>query len=127
MNPKIKILYVDDEKLNLMIFESYFSEEYEIFTALNGHKGLKLLIENPEIKAVFSDLQMPEMGGVEFIRTAKEKYPEKMYSLVTGFSITSPIIQEAMETKLITKYLRKPISKNKLVEIINEAVNNYSL
>ncbi|NOQ27121.1 MAG: response regulator [Bacteroidales bacterium] len=127
MNPKIKILYVDDEKLNLMLFESFLSEEYEIFTALNGYRALELLVENPEISAIFSDLQMPEMDGVEFIRTAKEKYPEKMYSLVTGFSISSPIIQEAMETKLITKHLRKPINKHMLLKIIDEAVNNYCI
>lgn len=127
MNPKIKILYVDDEKLNLMVFESFFTEEYEIFTALNGSGALELLIENPEIRVVLSDLQMPEMDGVEFIKTAKAKYPKKMYFLVTGFSITSPIIQEAMETKLITRHLRKPINKYMLLKIINEVVNNYCI
>ena len=123
MNSKIKILYVDDEKLNLRIFESYFTDEYEIFTALNGYRGLEILNENPGIIAVFSDMQMPDMEGVEFIRTAKEKHPEKKYSLVTGYSCTSPIIQEAIETKLISTFIRKPLSKIKLIEIINETVN----
>lgn len=127
MNPKIKILYVDDEKLNLMIFESFFSEEYEIFTALNGKRALELLVENPEIRFVFSDLQMPEMNGVEFIRTAKEIYPKKMYYLASGFAIDTPAIQEAMEIKLIVKYLRKPINKHVLLDIINEAVNIYCI
>jgi YesN/AraC family two-component response regulator len=65
------------------------------------------------------------MNGVEFIRTAKEKYPQKMYYLASGFAIDTPAIQEAMEIKLIVKYLRKPINKNVLLDIINEAVNIY--
>lgn len=127
MNPKIKILYVDDEKLNLMLFESFFTDEYEIFTALNASQALNLLIENPDIRFVFSDLQMPGMNGVEFIRTAKEKYSEKMYYLVTAYSNNTPAIQEAMEINLTARYLRKPLNKSVLHEIINEAVKNYSI
>ena len=122
MNPKMKILYVDDEEHNLILFKKLLSKEYEILTALNGHEGLEQLEKNPDTEIIFSDMQMPEMDGLQFISKAKEKYPEKKYSILTCFEIT-PTIKKALDTKLILKYMRKPINKNNLIKTINGLKN----
>ena len=123
MDLKTKILYVDDEELNLVLFKALFSKKYEVLTALDGYKGIELLEENTDIHIVFSDMQMPEMDGIEFIQRAKEKFPYKKYILITAFAVTTPIIQQALETKLIVKHLRKPIDKDEIINTINEAVS----
>lgn len=75
--------------------------------------GLQILMDNPRISLVISDLQMPEMNGIEFIKTAKEKYPDKEYFLISSALINTEI-QQALESKLISGFIQKPIRKGDL-------------
>ena len=115
-------MYVDDEVINTLIFKKYFvKEDFEILTAQDGVKGLKVLEENPDTDIVFSDFQMPGMDGLEFISLAKMKFPEAKYSLITGLT-TTPEIEEALESKLIAKFIRKPLNKNIIIKAVKEMV-----
>lgn len=109
MNEKPKILYVDDEFINLLLFKINFSKKYEVFTAENGLMGLELLDNNHDISIVLSDMKMPAMNGIEFIIKAKAKYPKISYFILTGYEITKEI-QEALNSGLIVKYFRKPFN-----------------
>jgi two-component system response regulator (stage 0 sporulation protein F) len=72
----ITILYVDDEQVNLRIFEINFRKRYNVITAVSGEQGLEKLEENGDIIVVVSDMKMPGMNGIEFIKKAREKiYP----------------------------------------------------
>lgn len=116
MQNKVKILYVDDEPVNLMLFEINFSKGYEILTAESGFLGLEILKENPETLIIISDMKMPSMNGIEFIKMAKVKYPDKKFYILTGYEITKEI-QDALDTGLIMKYFSKPFN---VKEIDNE-------
>ena len=120
MNSNTKILYVDDEVINLLLFKKHLSE-YEVLTAPDGQKGLELLAEIPDISVVFSDMQMQKMDGIEFISKAKKRYPEKKYILLTCLGII-PEIQQALDSKLIMKYIREPINRGEIIEARNEMV-----
>jgi len=113
MNRKPKILYVDDEFINLQLFKINFDNKYEVFTAENGITGLEVLDNNPDIIVVISDMKMPLMNGIEFIKKAKEKYSHIRFYILTGFQITEEI-QEALNSKLILKYFSKPFNLNKI-------------
>lgn len=106
---KTKILYVDDEFLNLEVFKANFGDRYIVVTCNSGPEGLKILNEQDDIKLVISDMKMPEMNGLEFISKAKEKYTDIAYFILTGFDITEEI-KAALENNLIYKYFRKPIN-----------------
>jgi len=71
MNEKIKILYVDDEEPNLYLFKYNFSKYFEVFTANRGSEALEVLNEQHDIKVVISDMKMPLMSGIEFIKKNK--------------------------------------------------------
>jgi CheY-like chemotaxis protein len=122
MSNKIKIMYVDDEKVNLQLFELIFSKKYEVITAISGISALNLLEENLDTMIVISDMKMPLMTGIEFIHIAKEKYPDIKYYILTGYDITNEI-QEALDTKLIMRYFRKPFDINEIDKTISTAVN----
>ncbi len=124
MNKKQKILYVDDEEINLFLFESNFKNNYEVLMAYDGFEGLNLLDSNPDTMLIISDMKMPGMSGIEFIKTAKTKYPDKKYYIHTGFDITDEI-KEALETGLILEYLSKPFDVEKMHKIIAKALNNW--
>ncbi|MBN1116156.1 MAG: response regulator, partial [Bacteroidales bacterium] len=119
---KVKILYVDDEEINLLLFEANFNQKYEVKIAENGLSGLEVLENNPDILIIISDMKMPNMNGIEFINKAKRKYPDKKFYILTGFEITEEM-QKALETGLILKYFSKPFDMNEIESSINEAVN----
>jgi len=121
MNERHKILYVDDESINLLLFEINFRKKYEVLTADNGIKGLEVLNNNPDVLVVVSDMKMPNMNGIEFIKQAKEKHPDIKYYILTGFEITEEI-QEAIKLKLILKYFRKPFNMKEIDTAISEAI-----
>jgi len=117
MNKRIKILYVDDEDVNLELFEIVFSEKFDVVTAVNGEKGLEKLCADGQIKVVISDMKMPGMNGVEFIRLAKEKCNEKLYFILTGYDI-SPEIRDALNSGLIIQYFSKPFNMKEIENAI---------
>lgn len=122
MSDKIKIMYVDDEKMNLLLFELNFNRKYEVITAESGESALKLLETHVDTKVVISDMKMPIMTGVEFIQKAKVKYPDMKFYILTGYDITEEI-QEALDANLILNYFRKPFDFNKIDGAIREVLN----
>jgi len=83
---KHKLLFVDDEVNILKSYKRLFiDEEHEIYTAANGFDALKLM-DKHEFSLILSDYRMPELNGVEFLKLAKEKSPETMRMILTGFA-----------------------------------------
>lgn len=120
MNKKRTILYVDDEEINLMLFEINFNEKFNVITADSGHEGLKLMEGIPDITIVISDMKMPGMNGIEFIKTAKKKFPNVVYFILTGFEITGEI-SKALKDKLINDYFKKPFNMREIEASINKS------
>ena len=119
MSKKVKIIYVDDEEVNVMLFEINFSVNFEVYSGCSGFEGLELLDKHPDVKVVISDMRMPKMNGLEFIKIAKEKYPDKKFYILTGFEITEEI-QDALQSGLIQKYFQKPFDIQEIENTINE-------
>jgi YesN/AraC family two-component response regulator len=121
MSDKLKVMYVDDEEMNLQLFELNFNKRYEVITAENGILALNLLNKHLDTKIVISDMQMPIMTGVEFIKKAKLEYPNIKFYILTGYDITVEI-QEMLDAKLILKYFRKPFDFNEIDKAIITAL-----
>ena len=117
MNKNYTLLYIDDEPINLMLFENIFKKKYTIITAPSGFDGLEKLSMHPEINIVFSDMKMPSMNGVEFVIQAKIKYPDIVYFILTGYDITEEI-SDVLDKKIINKYFRKPFNVKEIEKAI---------
>ena len=116
-----KILYVDDEAINLELLQLTFMNEFTVITAESALEGLKLLELHPDIHVILSDLKMPVMNGLEFIKKVKQDHPDKVCMLLTGF-MESEIMLEGFNQELIFRYLMKPWNKEELGETIQEAL-----
>lgn len=123
---KPKILYVDDEPLNLLLFEANLEKKYEVLKAENGLKGLEVIAANPDIKIVFSDMKMPYMNGIEFIKEASEQIGPCTFYILTGFEITHEI-QKALDSGLIRKYYGKPFSMKEISNEIESVLNLHGI
>lgn len=121
MSSNIKVLYVDDEPINLMLFKANFKKKFDVITAESGSGGLLLLKEHPDTKVVISDMKMPGMSGIEFIRIAKKDYPNVSFYILTGFDITDEI-SNALEEKLIHQYFQKPFNIHEIEHAIKNEV-----
>jgi len=119
------ILYVDDEPVNLMLFEQLFRKRHTVLTANSGFADLEKLKENPEVDVIISDMKMPGMNGIEFIRQAKIFFPKKLFHILTGYEIT-PEIQHALENGLISRYFQKPFNMVEIDHAIGEELGTGS-
>lgn len=119
-----KILYVDDEYINLELFKLNFRNDYHVLTADSAQRGLAL-IRNDAINVVVSDLRMPGMNGLEFIERIKQCSPEKVCILLTAY-IEPNIMLKAINEELIFRYATKPWRKNELSKIIELAFSKYN-
>jgi response regulator RpfG family c-di-GMP phosphodiesterase len=121
--PRINILFVDDEENNLFSFKANFRIKYNVTTALSGDEGLKILDEKP-IDIIITDQRMPNMTGVEFLSKAVEKHPDPMRILLTGFADMNAVI-DAVNKGKIFHYLSKPWNEQELDETIQRAYKVY--
>ncbi len=123
MSTNNKILYVDDEHINLELFKINFRNDFEVFIADSAMKGLEILNEQP-INIIISDLKMPNMNGLEFIERIKSETPEKICILLTAF-MESDVMLKAINNELIFRYIMKPWRKNDLKEVIDLAIKKH--
>ena len=117
-----RILYVDDEVINLELLQLTFMSDFEVLTAESASEGLSLLEQNSDIHVLISDLKMPMMDGLDFIKVVKQKHPEKVCMLLTAF-MESDVMLEGFNKELIFRYLMKPWNKDELKETILEALS----
>jgi DNA-binding NtrC family response regulator len=116
-----RILYVDDEVINLELLQLTFMNDFKVITATSAQEGLHELQKDPDIRVVISDLKMPEMNGLDFIKVVKQQDPGKICMLLTGF-MESDVMLEGFNKELIFRYLMKPWEKDQLKETILEAL-----
>lgn len=109
---KYSILYVDDEPVNLRIFQHAFKRDYHVHTALNGFDALDIVNEK-NIDLIITDQQMPRMSGVDLLAKVVPKHPSIVRMIMTGFSDIGAIIRAVNEFGL-DKYLVKPWDRDQL-------------
>lgn len=118
-----KILYVDDELINLQLFKFNFQKDFNLFLASSGKEALDILEKEP-IQVIISDLKMPGMNGIELIKTIKKKDPEKICMMLSAYYI-SEAKDMGLEESLLYKYIVKPWSKADIVTTLNEVFHKH--
>ncbi|MEM6342406.1 MAG: histidine kinase [Bacteroidota bacterium] len=122
---KYRILYVDDESDNLFAFKAVFRRSYEIHTALSGHEALEM-VENMRFDLVISDQKMPGMTGVALLGQLKERFPDTIRMVMTGYSDLQSII-DAINQGQIYYYIAKPWKADELKLILDKSLETYDL
>lgn len=120
-----KILYLDDERDNLIVFNSAFRREYEVHLAGSGEEGLEILKKH-KIEVIITDQRMPGMTGIQFLERIIPDYPYCIRMILTGFSDIEAIIQ-SINTGRVYHYITKPWNKEELKMNIDKALEIYQL
>jgi len=122
-NTKKKILYVDDELVNLELLKSILYREYDVHTAITPFKGLELL-KKIKFDLIITDQKMPEMTGVEFLEEVFKTYPEiPPHRMMTSGYSKPDSIDKAFEQFNLSSFIEKPWNISKLRKSIEEIIN----
>jgi DNA-binding NtrC family response regulator len=120
--PNIRVMYVDDEADNLFVFNANFRRKFEIVTKISASDALlELDAVDSQIQVVISDMRMPEMNGINFIKRAKEKHQHISYFILTGYGHSAEI-QDAVAQQVISKCFTKPFDVVDIENTILRAV-----
>jgi serine phosphatase RsbU (regulator of sigma subunit) len=119
------VLYVDDEKDNLIVFKSTFRRNYNIYLASSGKEGLEIM-RNNEIHLIITDQRMPEMTGIQFLEKVIPDYPDCVRMILTGFTDIEAII-EAINTGRVHRYITKPWNSEELKITIDNGLETFHL
>lgn len=108
----MRIYAVDDEALALEMLVDAIKEAYpdvEVKGFMNPLDALKAMEKEP-CEVLFSDIEMPEMKGIDFAKAAMKMYPELNVIFITAYD---EFALEAIEIH-VSGYLQKPVTAQKV-------------
>ncbi len=124
MQPK-SILVVDDEVSVRTSLEKVLSKEgYITKTAGSGNDAIKILSEST-VDIVLSDLKMPDGDGLELLRAVKEKTPNTVVILLTGYGTVETAVEAMKEGAY--DFITKPFKKAVILSTIERAIERQNL
>ncbi|RKG69222.1 hybrid sensor histidine kinase/response regulator [Corallococcus sp. CA054B] len=116
------VLYVDDDALNLRVFDANFGQRFRIFRCSSPNEALALLEQRrSEIGVVLSDQRMPGMTGVELLERARSIAPDARRMLVTAYADMQAVI-DAVNRGQVTRYFVKPWDRAELLAALEDAL-----
>ena len=120
----INVLYVDDEKNNLIIFGATFRRYFNVFTAISAKEANQILDLVKDIHVLVTDQKMPEILGTKLLEDAIKKYPKQTKIMVTAYPEDKDV-QEAEKMQLLYAVIAKPWNSDELQALIIEGYDMY--
>jgi PAS domain S-box-containing protein len=121
-NTKPLVLYLDDESINLRLFNLSFKNDYHVTIIKSGEEALELISETI-FDVIVSDQRMPGISGTEFMSRAKKISPNSKFILLTGYTDIEAL-EKAINEVGIWQYVKKPWEPSNLRIIIDNAYSS---
>ncbi len=122
---KPTILIVDDERRSLEALERNLSDEFDVQCAINT-KDAEVILADHWVQIILCDQRMPDMSGVDFLCRVREKWPDVIRIIISGYTEAEDIIS-GLNKAGIYHYITKPWHPEKLVMVLRNAVNMFEL
>ena len=122
---KKKILLVEDESsIKTMLRDVFYMEGYDTIAVSDGQEGYKMFCEyRPDL--VFTDVVMPRMGGLEFVKKIRKVDPDIKVIFFTGFLDITSIKEKLL--KEVSSYgyhiLSKPCKISDILDLVRKHLN----
>lgn len=115
---KIVVLVVEDEPIIRMNAVAMIEDAgYDVIEASNADDAILLLETRPDIRAVFSDIEMPgSMDGLKLIHVIRRRWPPVMLILTSGRM--SPLVEDMPPDAV---FLSKPYPEAQLLRFLESA------
>jgi len=124
---KRTVLFVDDEEKVLSCLEGgLLDEPYKTLFANSGKEALEILEQN-EVQVVVTDMRMPEMDGLELLKTVKKEYPHIIRMILSGYADIKTLLG-AINQGEIFRFVTKPWDFEKEFKpVVRQAIDYYDL
>jgi len=120
-HPLLKILVVDDEKGIRNLFEEILKREgHFINTKKSGRAALSLL-RKEKFDLIFTDITMPGIDGIDFLKKVKKIDEKAKVVMVTGQVVDDDINLALAEGAF--GFIRKPFTTSSIFSMIDEAIS----
>lgn len=120
------VLYVDDDRANLIAFRAMVGDIYQVLTARSGEEALQTLSGRQDIAVLITDQRMPGISGAALCERVRVSHPDTVRMLVTAYSDLSAAI-DAINRGHVSRYLRKPWDPDELLTSLREATELHRL
>lgn len=119
------ILVVDDEKQSQDALRRVLADDFRVLTASSAEEA-ETVLTHEMVHAILCDQRMPGMQGVDFLRQARERWPETVRMIISGYTDADDIITGINEAG-IYQYITKPWNPDVLVATVKEALHLWEL
>jgi CheY-like chemotaxis protein len=111
------ILIVDDERITLFRLKKFLEKEpdFHVLTGVNGNQAVAILEENV-VDFVATDINMPEMDGIELLAHIERHYPDIPVVVMSAFG--TPEIEAKIAAMGSLRFLNKPVDYRELTAFI---------
>jgi len=121
-----RILCVDDEPNVLEGLQRNLRKKFEVSTSTSGDAALALLDAGQTFEVVVSDMRMPSMNGAVLLSRFRERAPDTVRLLLTGYAEIDAAIAAVNQGQLF-RFLTKPCAPEVLIPAIEAAATQYRL
>jgi len=125
MTTRPTLLLVDDEAHSLAAMRMALEDDFECLTAPDADEAMRLMDHN-FVQAIFCDQRMPGRTGVEFLAEVRDRWPDTMRIIITGYTETNDMIAAINEAG-IYQFLTKPWHPDQLVMAAKNAAQLFQL
>ena len=119
------VLLVDDEVRSLDAMRRTLDEDFAILTAESAERARELLARQ-EVAVVLCDQRMPGLTGVEFLKEVRERWPDTVRIVISGYTDSEDIIAGINEAG-IYQYILKPWVPDQLLDAVRQAAESRTL
>lgn len=119
------VLLVDDEVHSLASMRMALEDDFDCLTAANAEEAVKLMDEN-YVQVIFCDQRMPGRTGVEFLTEVRDRWPETVRIIITGYTETNDMIS-AINDAGIYQFMTKPWHPDQLLMTAKNASQLFEL
>lgn len=120
------VLMVDDDRNLLDSFRRQFHKRLNLETATSGADGVQAVRDGGPFAVVISDMQMPNMNGIEFLSRIRTIAPNTVRIMLTG-NANLDVAINAVNDGNIFRFLNKPVEADQLYQIIVDGIRQYRL
>jgi CheY-like chemotaxis protein len=119
-----RILIVEDDgDMRNLLCKTLEKRGFEPRTAEDGNEALEVLENDERLALVISDLDMPGLSGVEFLKRATYAHPS--LSVIIASGIVDPEIESVLLELGIREILRKPFAVSDLVKLVVDTLSDH--
>ena len=122
---RILLLVDDEENITAALVRVLRRDGYTILRANSGQGGLDLLAQQ-KVGVIISDQRMPGMTGTEFLIKVKERYPDTVRIVLSGYTELNSVT-DAINRGAVYKFLTKPWEDDLLRANVQEAFQRYEM